>query len=210
MDVQLEAAPEALDHRHGAAPPVAHSPAARSAAIEAEHGPSGDAEHRAAERVIVGEEIAQAVRQREHPLAHGDVRQDVIDEVCGLLRHAAAAAARTKAASFARERHEALEGTALAPNAREASAERAARQELAELSLDEAGEPAAIAAVGDLAQEGFQVLAHDAMEDGALRGPGLIRGDAHGRRASEARAVRGSVRRTALPPWTARRTATWI
>ena len=91
-----------------------------------------------------------------------------------------------------------------------ASAERAARQELAELSLDEAGEPAAIAAVGDLAQEGFQVLAHDAMEDGALRGPGLIRGDAHGRRASEARAVRGSVRRTALPPWTARRTATWI
>src|SRR5438093_1831049 len=210
VDVQLEAAPEALDHRHGAAPPVAHSPAARSAAIEAEHGPSGDAEHRAAERVIVGEEIAQAVRQREHPLAHGDVRQDVIDEVCGLLRHAAAAAARTKAASFARERHEALEGTALAPNAREASAERAARQELAELSLDEAGEPAAIAAVGDLAQDGFQVLAHDAMEDGALRGPGLIRGDAHGRRASEARAVRGSVRRTALPPWTARRTATWI
>jgi len=56
----------------------------------------------------------------------------------------------------------------------------------------------------------FQVLAHDAMEDGALRGPGLIRGDAHGRRASEARAVRGSVRRTAFPPWTARRTVTWI
>src|SRR5436190_13824146 len=49
VDVQLEAAPEALDHRHGAAPPVAR--AARSAAIEAEHGPSGDAEHRAAERV---------------------------------------------------------------------------------------------------------------------------------------------------------------
>src|SRR5438094_9185289 len=161
VDVQLEAAPEALDHRHGAAPPVAR--AARSAAIEAAHGPSGDHEHRPAERVIVGEEIAQAVRQREHPLAHGNVRQDVIDEVCGLLRHAAAAAARTKAASFARERHEALEGTALAPNAREASAERAARQELAELSLDEAGEPAAIAAVGDLAQEGFQVLADDAM-----------------------------------------------
>jgi len=43
------------------------------------YGANGDAEHRAAERVIVGEEIAQAVRQREHPLAHGDVRQDVID-----------------------------------------------------------------------------------------------------------------------------------
>src|SRR5947208_13179506 len=210
VDVQLEAAPEALDHRHGAAPPVAHARARRAAAIEPEHGAYGDAEHRAAERVIVGEEIAQAVRQREHPLAHGDVRQDVIDEVCGLLRHAAAAAARTKAASFARERHEALEGTALAPNAREASAERAARQELAELSLDEAGEPAAIAAVGDLAQEGFQVLADDAMEDGALRGSGPIGGDAHGRWASEARAVPGSVPKTALRSWTARHRATGI
>src|SRR5439155_1128148 len=117
VDVQLEAAPEALDHRHGAAPPVAR--AARSAAIEAEHGPSGDAEHRA-------------------------------------------------------------------------------------------GEPAAIAAVGDLAQEGFQVLADDAMEDGALRGSGPIGGDAHGRWASEARAVPGSVPKTALRSWTARHRATGI
>ncbi len=80
----------------------------------------------------------------------------------------------------------------------------------AELALDEAGKPAAVGAVGGLAQEGFQVLADDAMEDGALRVPGLIRGGAHGRRASEARAVRGSVRRTALPPGTARRAATGI
>ena len=150
------------------------------------------------------------MRQREHPLAHGNVRQDVIDEVGGLLRHAAAATARTETASLARERHQALEGAVLAPNPCEASAERSARQELAELALDEAGKSAAVGAVGGLAQEGFQVLAHDAMEDGALRGPGLIRGDGHRRRASEARAVRGSVRRTAIPPWTARRTATWI
>jgi len=140
----------------------------------------------------------------------GDVQQDVIDETCRLLRHAAAAAARTKAASFARERYEALERAVLAPNPREPSAERSTRQELAELALDEAGKSAAVGAVGGLAQEGFQVLAHDAMEDGALRGPGLIRGDGHRRRASEARAVRGSVRRTAIPPWTARRTAIWI
>ena len=47
-------------------------------------------------------------------------------------------------------------------------------------------------------------------EDGALRVPGLIRCDAHDRRASDARAVRGSLRRTALPPSTGRRPATWI
>ena len=87
----------------------------------------------------------------------GDVQQDVIDETCRLLRHAAAAAARTKAASFARERYEALERAVLAPNPREPSAERSTRQELAELALDEAGKSAAVGAVGGLAQEGFQV-----------------------------------------------------
>src|SRR5205823_8262043 len=104
VDVQLEAAPEALDHRHGAAPPVAHARARRAAAIEPEHGAYGDAEHRAAERMIVRKKIAQAVRQGEHPLAQGNARQDMIDEVGGLLRHTPPATAGTEAASLARER----------------------------------------------------------------------------------------------------------
>src|SRR5207249_641107 len=123
VDVQLEATAEALDHRHGAAPPIGHAPATRAAAIEPEHGAHRDAEDRAAERVIVGEKVAQAVRQREHPLAYGDVRQDVIDEVGGLLGHPPAATTGTEAASLARERHEALERAILAPNAREARGE---------------------------------------------------------------------------------------
>ena len=95
-------------------------------------------------------------------------------------------------------------------HAREASAERAAGQELPELALDETGKAAAVGAVGDLAQERFQVVADDAMEDRALRGPGLIRGGAHGRRASEACAVHRLVRRTTLPCERASRTATGI
>jgi len=43
--------------------------------------------------------------------------------------------------------------------------------------------------VGDLAQERFQVVADEAVEDGALRGSGLVGGGAHDRRASQARAV---------------------
>jgi hypothetical protein len=130
--------------------------------------------------------------------------------VCRLLRHATAAAARTEPASLTRERHEALEGAALAPNACEASTERSTRQELAELALDEAGKAAAVAALGGLAQEGFEIVADDAMKDGVLRGPGLIRGGAQGRRASEERAVPGSMRKTALPRCTARRRAARI
>ena len=132
----------------------------------------------------------------------------MIDEVCRLLRHAAAATTRTEAAWFAREGHEALVGAVVAPHAREAPREHTARQELPELALDEAGEAATLAAVADLAQEGFQVLADDAMENSALRGPGLIGDDPHGRRASEARAAPGSVPKAALPPSTTRRCAT--
>ena len=44
VDVQLKAAPEALDHCDGSAPPIGHTRAARSAAVEAQHGADGHAE----------------------------------------------------------------------------------------------------------------------------------------------------------------------
>src|SRR5207253_3374475 len=102
---------------------------------------------------------------------HRDVGKHGVHEVSGQLRHPPPATTRTEAASFARERHEALEGTGFAPKAREASAERAAREELPELALDKAGQTATVGAVGDLAQERFQVVADEAVEDGALCGP---------------------------------------
>src|SRR2546429_8198430 len=80
VNIQLEATPEALDHRHGAASPVAHARAAGSAAIEAEHRAHGDAEHRAAERVIEREEGAPAGGQGAHPLTHGGGREGVVHE----------------------------------------------------------------------------------------------------------------------------------
>src|SRR5262249_11617470 len=85
---------------------------------------------------------------------------------------------------------------------------RAARQELPELPLDEAGKPTAVAPVARLAQERLEVLSHYPMEDGALGRSGLIDSGAHGRRASEARAVHVSARRTALPASRPRRPAT--
>src|SRR5438876_5105351 len=144
VNIELEAATEALNHRHGAAPPVGHAAAAGSAAIEAEDGAGVHAEHRAAELVVPGQEVAQAIGQRQHPLAHGHVRENAIHEVRGQLRHTPPATARTEAPPLAREGHQALEGTAFASNAREPSAERAAGQELSELALDEPRQTAPI------------------------------------------------------------------
>ena len=53
--------------------------------------------------------------------------------------------------------------------------EHAAREELAELLLDEPGQPAAVAAVLDVSEEGLQVLPNGGVEHGVLGVAGLIR-----------------------------------
>jgi len=205
VNIELEATPEALDHRHGTAPPVGHAAAAGSATIEAEDGADVDGEHRAAELVIPREEVAQTVGQRQHPLTHGDMGEHGVHEVGGQFRHAPPATARTEAASLAGKRHETLEGTAFAPDAREASTEHTTCQEISELALDELWQTTSIGARGDFGAKRLEVFAHDPMEDGALHGPGLVAGGAHARRPSERHAAQGSpgnrrIRRTTASP----------
>jgi hypothetical protein len=53
--------------------------------------------------------------------------------------------------------------------------EHAAREEFAELLLDEPGQAAAVAAVRDFSEEGLQVLPNDGVEHGVLGVAGLIR-----------------------------------
>src|SRR6185436_2095316 len=79
VHVQLEPATETLNDGDGTAPSIAYATTAGAAAIETQHRPGMDGEHRAAELVVVREEVAQAMREREHPLAHGDVRQHAVD-----------------------------------------------------------------------------------------------------------------------------------
>ena len=63
--------------------------------LEAEERAGVDREHGATERVIPRQAIAKRVRQAEHPLADGDMRQDVIDELRRPGGHAPTAAARS-------------------------------------------------------------------------------------------------------------------
>jgi hypothetical protein len=53
--------------------------------------------------------------------------------------------------------------------------EHAAREELAELLLDEAGQAVAVAPVGGFPQEGLQMFTDDGVEHGVLGVAGLIR-----------------------------------
>ena len=81
-----------------------------------------------------------------------------------------------------------LTGTALAAKPRNAALERAARQELPELPLDELREAGSFASLRRCAQEGLQMLADDLMEHGVLGVSraihGLCTGHSPGCRAS--------------------------
>jgi len=77
-----------------------------------------------------------------------------------LLGHAAPAAARTDRAGFARERDEAFEPTGIAPHPGEPPLQLAAAQEVAQLALDEAGQPGTVGGSSGLRQEAVEVRAH--------------------------------------------------
>ena len=70
MKVELEAAAEALNHCHRAGPAVLDVVRPRGAGVEGEQHARIHAQHRTAQGVIPRESVAQAIRQRQDPLAH--------------------------------------------------------------------------------------------------------------------------------------------
>ena len=58
VDVQIQPAPEALDHRHRARPPVADAVPTGAVSLEAEQDTHMHAEHRPRQRVIPRQQVA--------------------------------------------------------------------------------------------------------------------------------------------------------
>lgn len=128
-----------------------------------------DARHPSAQVMTPRQQVAQSMRQGQHPLPHRNIGKDVVDEMCGAFRHAPPAATRTEAASFLRERHKPLGRTVRAPKPREAPGQEAAAQEPAELGFDEAGKVQAIALSRGLGEEALDVHPDDRIQDGGTR-----------------------------------------
>ena len=88
VEVNVHRPAEALHARHHAGLSAREPLAPRLAAIRAPERTHEDVQHRAAEPVVVGESVAQPVRDREHPLSDGHVgRQHLIDETRRALGH---------------------------------------------------------------------------------------------------------------------------
>ena len=83
------------------------------AVVEVQEGADKDAEDGAAEAVVPGKQVAQAVGEAQHPLADGDVGQHTIHEAGGTLGHAPAAATGAEAAAAELLLHEPGQADAL-------------------------------------------------------------------------------------------------
>ena len=157
MYVEIHRSAKALDDDHRPAPAVPDPSLTRPVAQEAEHRPHARADHRAAQVVVPGESVAQAMREAQDPLAHGHRREHPIDQVRGPLGHPPPATA-------AEQRNRAK------PPARPAAPEKVAK-----LLLDEPGEPFAIAQIGSLRAECLEVIADHLIQHALRRLPRLIR-----------------------------------
>ena len=124
-----------------------------------------DAQHSAGDRGVVVQEGPDALRNGEHPLAHGKRRQDVIDEVGGGLDHAASVAGGTHAAALATERDQEIVTTAGAAGASEAVRQNAATQVGPEVALDPRGDAVAHGVpLGGLCEERLKMLLDQRIE----------------------------------------------
>ena len=167
VQVEAQASAEALDHRDAPALPRLDAEPAGAATVEAEQGPHVDLQHRAAELVVICEAIAKRVGQAENPLAHRSTRKDLIDQVGGALRHAAAATAGAKAAALAREGHQLLLAARATAQPSESVAQYAAPQKAAQLTSDEAGYAPPFITAGRLEESG-QVPPKDLVQHPSL------------------------------------------
>ena len=137
MHVLVERRAEAVDEGDGTEPRACGGgtrEACRSAQ-ESLYSRDEDPREGCDRALAVGEEAAQPLGHGDHPLAHGHWWDDMIDQVCGRLRHASAIARRTDASSLARERHHKSLAAALTSRPRKPEAEDAAFQILTQFLL---------------------------------------------------------------------------
>jgi hypothetical protein len=165
------------------------TPTVRAAnGVTPEHRPHVHGDDRSTQVVIPREQTPEAIRQAQHPLPNLHIRQHVVDRVRCALGHPTPTAGQTKAAPFARERHQAVMATRIAVKARESGGEAAAGQELAKLARHEARQAFAVAERGHPRAERLEVVADEAVEHGVRSILGPIR-DGSGRHAPPTRAT---------------------
>jgi hypothetical protein len=130
-----------------------------------EDGAKGDTQGARGQRRIPRPQPPRPPRKRQDPLTDRDLREDPFNQVRGGVVHAARVARRAESAALAAEDDELVVSTSIAVHPREALGEDAAGQIALELFADEVRQVRPLA----LGQEGAQVVAHQLVQERALR-----------------------------------------
>ena len=157
---------EALHEGDRTALTAAHPPPlAGAAAQRCEQSPEEEVQDLAGEGGVVGHAVAEREGEREHPLAHGDLGKNAVDEMGGGVGHAPSGTGGTEA-SLTREGDQTVVAAFVAVQTEEAMSQHAALEIGAELALDETGHrsPPRLRA----GQEGLEFRLDDAIEDALL------------------------------------------
>ena len=143
MQVGVERGTEAVDKRHRTEP----RPARRVRTAEAQRRfdlGQENPQHRIDQAGVTMKELAQPLRQREHPLPHRHLGVHMIHPMRGGLGHAPGAAGGADPAALAREGDQEVMPAVRAAHPGEAVGQNAAGQVLAELPLDVGGNGIAV------------------------------------------------------------------
>jgi hypothetical protein len=167
VDVQIQRPPEPLNDGHGTGTRLLGAGSAGMVFQQAEHRAQKHGSHTPTQVVVPCEPVAHPVREAQHPLPDGDVRDDAIDQMRGAFGHAAATAARTQRPALARERHELVVAAFTAATPREPARQAPAPEEVPKRPLDKVRHTLAVAYPGGLRQEGLEVILHDPVEHAA-------------------------------------------
>jgi len=147
-------------------------PPARAAAALAQprlDDPQQDMQDRAERLGIALQKVAQALRDRQHPLAYRQRREDLVHQMRRHLSHAPGVARGTQRAALARKRDQKIVSALPAPGAGEAVGEDAAFEAAAKLPLHVLRHAAAIVVpLAGERQVSLEMALHRAVQRRAL------------------------------------------
>ncbi len=133
--------------------------------VKAKDGPHEDTTDSTAKGHVQREQVTEPPREGDHPLAHGDIGEDVVNEVrCG-LGHAAATTGRTETSALAGEGSQKVTAAGEAMRATEAMGVNAASEVAAELALDVGRQAWGRWVRLDAGEEGLEVSVQSLVED---------------------------------------------
>ena len=166
-----------MDKRHGAdvqsCPVQLRRP--RAVGLQAlRDDPQEDAQHHVEHGPVALHEVAQSLRNRQHPLAHRQARENVIGEVCRRLHHAPCVARGADTTAFAGIGNEVVMPAVITPGPGKAVRKDAAFQIFAKRLADIGLGGVVVALAVELAcagerVPGLKVFGNRLVEKGALR-----------------------------------------